>query len=356
MAIVTALDVAAIQRGLARLLDERAAGMADVTVEVLPSPHATGFSSETVLFDAAYTGDDGLRRTRPLVARIEPAGYSLYQEHDLATQWRVIDALHRHTDVPVPGIVAHATDGQSPLGRAAFVMERATGAAAGDAPPYTVRGWLHDAAPADQRAVYERGLDVLVAIHAVDWRRLGLDFLLEATANPVGLAAQVAHDEAFTDWVLGGRRFEQITAARQWLADHVPETESLRLSWGDARPGNMLFDAMRPTAVLDWEMVTVADPAADVSWWLVFNQIHTIGIGKPSLPGIPDDAGVVAYYEQQAGATITDLHFYEVRAALRAALLLVKYTDALVAAGRVPADAPRQAYTPALNVLDHLLG
>ena len=61
------------------------------------------------------------------MARVLPDGYTLYQDHDLESQWRVIDALHRPTSVPVPRIVAHdAVDGTW-LGQPCFVMERIDG-------------------------------------------------------------------------------------------------------------------------------------------------------------------------------------------------------------------------------------
>ena len=53
-------------------------------------------------------------------------------------------------------------------------------------------------------------------------------------------------------------------------------------------------------------------------------MIHSIGIGKPSLPGIPGDTEAVDIYQRAAGLEVTDLLFYEVRAALRAAMLLVR--------------------------------
>jgi aminoglycoside phosphotransferase (APT) family kinase protein len=328
--------------------------MEHLVVEVLPAPAGTGFSSDTVVFDALVDHGAG-RRRQPLVARVQPAGYSLYREHDLETQWRVMDALHRCSDVPVPGIIAHDTSATSVLGTPFFVMDRVEGAAAADAPPYTVKGWLHDATSAQQRGAWTSGLEVLARIHAVDWHDVGLDFLLASTTNPVGLRPQQAKDDEFMAWVMAGREHAVLDAAAAWLRAHLPADGELVLSWGDARPGNMLFQDFRPSAVLDWEMVTLAARGADLGWWLVFNQIHTIGIGRPNLPGIPDDASSVAVYEELSGARVSDLHFYEVRAGLRAALLLMKYADALIAAGRLDPTARRQPYTPAVTVLEHLL-
>jgi aminoglycoside phosphotransferase (APT) family kinase protein len=237
-------------------------------------------------------------------------------------------------------------------------MERIDGLAPADAPPYTVAGWLRDASPDEQAALYRSGLDVLARIHAVDWCRLGLDELLRAaTSPPVGLAPQMAHDERFFDWVAGNRRFEIFEAALVWLGEHIPDEPELVLNWGDARLGNILFRRFAPVAVLDWEMATLGAPEADLAWWNVFHRLHSDGIAKANLPGFPGPDETIAWYEQRSGRTVrrADLRFYEVRAALRAGLLLVRFTDALVASGRLAADAAKTPYTPATNVLADLL-
>src|SRR6185503_17163824 len=137
------------------------------------------------------------------------------------------------------------------------------GRAPADAPPYTVAGWLRDAAPTDQAALFEQGLEVLARIHAVDWERLGLGAVLRsATSPPVGTERQMAHDAQFLEWVLVGRRLPVFEDAVDWLADHVPDEPELVLNWGDARLGNILFRDFAPVAVLDWEMVTLGVPEA----------------------------------------------------------------------------------------------
>lgn len=354
MAVPSLRDEAATASALSGLLGE-ALSLRDVAVTVLPSSKSTGFSSESVLFDAQATLDDGTEWRMPCVARIEPTGYGLYQAFDLESQWRVIDALWRTTTVPVPRIVAHDTRDATWLGRPCFVMERIDGVAPADSPPYTVRGWMVDATPQQRRRVYQRGLEVLADIHRVDWRGLELGFLLESTVNPVGVDRQQDHDEQFLDWIAGGRRLPLCETAVRWLRDHLPLDDELILSWGDSRLGNMLFRDHEPVAVLDWEMVTLSPRGADVGWWLVFNKIHTEGIGRPDLDGIPPDDEAVRLYERAAGHQVRDLHFYEVRAALRAALLLVRYTDHLVSTGVLASDASRTPATPALVVLERLL-
>ena len=355
MAIPTTRDRAATAVALARWLEDAVPGAADTRVQLHDAPAGTGFSSDTVVFDATWSSPDGPTASS-YVARLRPTGYTLYQEHDLEKQWRVIDALQRHSTVPVPRIVGHDTSDASPLGQPFFVMERVEGRAPADAPPYTIAGWLHDAGAADQAALFERALDVLARIHAVDWERLGLGPLLgAATSPPVGTARQMAHDARFLDWVLAGRRFPVFEDAVAWLADRVPDERELVLNWGDARLGNILFRHFAPVAVVDWEMVTLGAPEADLAWWIVFMRLHTTGINKPELPGFPSPADTVHQYERLSGRSVGDLLFYEVRAALRAGLLLVRFTDALVANGTLAPDAPKTPYTPAARVLAQLL-
>ena len=349
--MTTLRDVAGTERDLAGWLEVVVAGARHVEVTLHPTPRTTGFSSETLLFTASWGDQVG-----EYVARVRPV-QSLYQEHDLDAQWRVIDAVGRHGGVPVPRIVGADTSETAVLGQPFFVMERVPGSAPPDNPPFTVKGWVADATPAQQQALHRRGLAVLAAIHAVDWRAQGLGFLAASTANPVGVAAALEHDRSFLAWVAGGRSLALFEAALEWMAAHLPEdpADDWVLSWGDARLGNMLFVDFAPTAVLDWEMATLAAPAADLGWWLAFDRLHTEGIRRPRPAGFLSEADAVAWYEAQSGRAVRDLHYYLVRAAFRAGLLLLRYRDGLVAAGTLAADAERGPHTPGVNVLATLL-
>ncbi len=290
------------------------------------------------------------------MARVHPGERTLYQEHDLDAQWRVLDALARHSDVPVPRVVGHDTRPDSALGRPFFVMERIDGAAPPDNPPFTTRGWVMDGTDAQRAAMHRDGVDLLARIHAVDVDAAGLGFLADSRANPAGVDAAWRHDERFLAWVADGRDLPLFADALSWMEGHPPPGEQLALSWGDARLGNLLFSGFRPVAVLDWEMVTLAGREADVGWWTVFDRLHTEGIRRPRPAGFLSEADVITRYETQAAHKLGDIHYYQVRAAYRAGLLLVRHTDRLVREGVVPPDARRTPATPAMNVLTDLLG
>ncbi len=344
-------DAATIE-GLSRWLSDSLEEASGVAVRLLPGPKATGFSCETVLFDAEWTVS-GAPTLRRLAARVHPSGYSLYRQHDLDRQWRIMEAVGRHSSVPVPGILGHSDGSPRYLGQPFFVMERIEGVPCSDAPPYSVRGWLKDAAPERQRAVVERSINVLARVHAID-----PDALPAAAVEreiPVGIRAQVLEYKTFLDWVVQGRRIPAFERAYDWLCREVPAHDDRAFCWGDSRIGNILFSADRPAAVLDWEMACLGPPEADLAWWLAFDRIHTVGRGLPRLPGFPSESETVRLYQKASGRTVRDLRYYLVWAALRATVLLFRFHDMLVAAGMAPEKVEHAAYQPAVRVLDDLL-
>jgi aminoglycoside phosphotransferase (APT) family kinase protein len=325
----------------------------DVKVRLLPSPRATGFSCETVLFDVAWRSADGVTRQSGLAARVEPSGYTLYRHHDLERQWRIIEAVAEVGTVPVPAIVGHCEEPGRYLDRPFFVMQRIDGDNCADAPPYSVRGWLKDAGPDRQQLVLERSLEILARVHAIDSTQLPAPFIERDI--PAGISAQLEEYREFLAWVADGRSLPEFAGAYEWLTRSVPAADEMTFCWGDSRLGNLLIRDDRPVAVLDWEMACLAPPESDVAWWLVFDRIHTTGRGLERLAGFAPDSEQVAIYEKFSGRTLHDLHWYEVWAALRAAVLLFRFHDMLLANGMAPANPEQAAYFPALRVLRELL-
>src|SRR5262249_45743206 len=78
------------------------AGLPDVTVDHLEIPGSTGFSNETILFDATWNDERGTPAVHHLVARIAPQAHTVFLEANFESQFRVMQALAEHTDVPMP--------------------------------------------------------------------------------------------------------------------------------------------------------------------------------------------------------------------------------------------------------------
>src|SRR5439155_22952756 len=82
------------------------AGVGEPVAGNVSIPGATGWSNETILFDATWSegdGDEGDagRATHELVARIAPSGHQVFPDDTFRRQYDVMDALAPQTDVPM---------------------------------------------------------------------------------------------------------------------------------------------------------------------------------------------------------------------------------------------------------------
>lgn len=336
----------------------RRLGVEDVEVGPIQGPAFTGFSNETLLFDVSYTRD-GTRCTEGLVVRVKPTAHTVFLESDFEWQYRVLEILGTKTAVPVPVVRAFEPD-PSYLGAPFFVMERIDGCRVpADNPPYTVSGWLHDeATPAQRRTVVESGLDALVAIHGLDWRALGLDFLDKPQYGRLGSEQQIRYYEKSFEWAAEGEPQPVVGAALDWVRAHAPGADpEITLCWGDARINNQLFDADgRVRAVLDWEMVTLADPMMDLGWWLFLDRHFHEGCNRPRLEGFPTREEMIARYERQSGRAARDLEFYEVFAGLRFGVVMMRIKSLLVEFELMPPDTDMGRNNTVTHLLAEMLG
>ena len=335
-------------------------GATDIDVSAFQGPGATGFSNETLIFDASWT-EDGERHDEGLVIRVKPTGFRVFLEADFESQWRVMSALAEHTDIPIPPMLAFESD-PSVLGAPFILMGKVRGAAPADNPPYTTEGWLFDGTPEQQRRLCEGGLDTMARVHLVDWRGLDLGFLDKTSRGPIGLTQQLDYYREYLAWASAGRPQPIAEAALVWLeANRPPElaegVEDIRLSWGDARIGNMLWDDFTCSAVLDWEMVTLGHPAADVAWWLFLERHHSEGMSVAPLPGFPTRGESIARYEAASGIPVAHLvDYYEVLAGYRFAVIMMRLAQMLEEYGLVPAGTDMETNNIPTQLLAKMLG
>jgi aminoglycoside phosphotransferase (APT) family kinase protein len=306
---------------------------ADVVVSDLVVPDGSGYSNETLIFRVAWTAE-GEPRTADLAARLRPIGYAVFPEYDLSLQYRCLESVAAHSTVPVPR-VRWFEPGEAALGAPFFVMDRVEGQVPPDSPPYTAGGWLFDASPADQASLHRRALEVLASLHRLDWED-GFGFLERHDLGPPGMASQLAAGRAYLVWAAEGGSLPLHEAALAWLEANRPDEPPIGLNWGDARIGNMMFRDFEPVAVFDWEMATLGPAEVDLAWWLVLERYSAEGNGQPPLPGFPSREDTIARYEQLLGRPVRDLEYYEVWAALRFAIVLVRVIRMMTSHGVIP--------------------
>ena len=324
----------------------------DLELSALSGPAATGFSNDTLMFDATWT-EGGVARVEPYVARIKPRGYQVFPVVDVAMQYRCMELLGP-TDVPVPAVSWFEAD-ESVLDAPFFLMGKVDGDIPTDNPPYVLEGFLHDATPAQQEQLWWSGLEAMTRVHRVDWKSLGFDFLLRPEHGRPGIEQQLGYQRAFFDWAARGRPQPIAQAAWDWLIANRPDDDEVSLCWGDARISNQIFRNFECVAVLDWEMATLANPEMDLAWWIFLERHFTEAVGLPRLPGFPGYDATIARYEQLTGRTVRHFEWYEVFAGLRFAIIMMRIAQMLVEYELMPADSDLETNNAVTQLLATML-
>lgn len=242
---------------------------------------------------------------RRMVLRKKPVGALLASAHAIDREYRVMKALQA-TDVPVPAMLAYCDDG-SILDTPFYLMEFVEGRVLLDQA-------LPGMAPHERLATYREMNRVLAALHKVDYRSVGLE-TFGKTGNY--FQRQIARWSRQCE----GSSHPLPAAMRQlmdWLPAHIPAAEETTLLHGDYRLDNLVFHPTQPrvVAVLDWELSTLGDPLADLSyqcmsWYIPPSLWRGIaGLDHGAL-GIPSEAEYLRLYAASTAREIPkDWDFY----------------------------------------------
>lgn len=315
------------------------------------SPEAGGWSNETLIFDAAWTRD-GSPHKRTFVLRLAPAGPAMFKDYDLGRQVHCLRHLQQTSECPVPAVVADDLEGGA-LGRPFYVMEFIAGQVpADDRPTFFEAGFLADASAEAQRRFYDGCIDAIASIHATPLDAAITARLTRTNAGATALEREVRWLADLYEWGRGPAPQPLLDRAFTWVLANLPDDVSACLLWGDARPANTVVREFRIAALLDWELATLGPPELDLFWFLEMNRMRANG---RSLPGFRSDAETLAHYAARARRTIRDERFHTVYAALKVAVLMLRYLRVSVDHGRMPADHPVLTHNTATRRLDELL-
>lgn len=311
----------------------------DAASEVLSLhiPENNGMSSETVLFEAAWTAD-GKRTRRNLVARIAPdmSDIPIFPTYDLKAQFDLMDMLARHSSVPVPEVLWYEP-GVEALGAPFFVMSRIDGRVPPDLMPYTMESWLLDADPTDQKALQDRSVRIIADLHSVPIDVADTSFLELDVPGETPLRRHLENQRRYYEWMREGRSFQLIEDAFEWLERNFPDDEGdTVISWGDSRIGNIIYDGFNPVAALDWEMAALGPRGIDVAWMSFMHRFFDDIARQFEMEGMPDFLrlkDLASTYEELTGVELHDLHWYEAYAGLRHAIVMVRVHARRVAFG-----------------------
>lgn len=283
-------------------------------------PGATGADLFATLIaggrsNLTYSVTDG---TTTWVLRRPPLGHVLPTAHDMVREYRVMSAL-AGTDVPVPRTLAMCEDlavNDAPF----YVMELVEGTIYRDGAALAAL----DATGA--RRASEALVDVLAAIHAVDYRAVGL----EDFGRPDGFLERQVRRWG-EQWERSKtRELPAVDELARRLRNALPESGPPTIVHGDYRLDNTMMandDPGKIVAVLDWEMSTLGDPLTDLGLFLLYwgqadAQIIATGAAIDNQDGFLSRDEIVARYASVSGRSVDQLDWYQILASYKLAIIV----------------------------------
>ncbi len=351
-----------VASGLQKWLRARLPGGEQLVISNIKKP-SSGFSAQTWLIDLSAANGGAFQRR--VVARIETADPAVYPRQarshpgnpagdvEVALQHHVMSALHQAGGIPLAGLIGYQADPEL-LGQPFFVMDYVAGDVPAESPPYPTAGFFTEIDAATRTAMVRNGLEVLAALHAVPWRKIGLDWLVDPGSTP-STATQVAIWHTFAETELAGREHPALAAAWKLLAAHVPKESEPAFGWGDARPGNIIWRDGKVATITDFEASAIAPPEIDLGWWLMFDRTMHEVVGAPRLLGDLTRDEQCELYATASGRDVSDIRWYEIFAAARYSAIVVRVMNRAVARGMLPADQRTWLENPAAEALVQLL-
>ncbi len=222
---------------------------------------------------------------RNYVLRRKPPGKLLRSAHAIEREYQVMAALGP-LGFPVPKTFGICED-TSVIGSPFFLMELVEGRILWD-PTFP------EMTPSERRAIYDAQIDTLAALHRIDPVSAGLS---EFGRPGNYFARQIAR------WSKQYRASnppadEKMEKLMVWLADTVPPETKPCIVHGDFRIDNMVLkkDAPEVVAVLDWELSTLGDPIADLTYFLMMWRapagerisLHAVDFDTSGIPTMDD--------------------------------------------------------------------
>lgn len=254
------------------------------------------------------------------ILRRPPAGPLLPGAHDMCREYRVMTALHAHSEVPVPRPLALCEDPRI-VGVPFYVMSDVSG---------TVLRQPEDAdgiAPTTRQSLTRNAARVLASLHGVQLERVGLGDLGSRSSYLGRQLRRWLHQVELSGDVESGAL---LGSCQRRLLEVVPEQRRSTLVHGDYRFDNLIVDARTGVvqAVVDWEIATIGDPIADLATWIVCwdepgDERPALGMwSASSAGGFGSREDLADLYAAASGQELARLGYYEAFAYWKLACIL----------------------------------
>jgi aminoglycoside phosphotransferase (APT) family kinase protein len=284
-------------------------GVSSIEVEQFPNGH-----SNLVYLVRTDRGEYVLRRP--------PLGPVAPKAHDMAREYRVLDAVHPH--FPEAPRVFLLCEDLAVIGSTFFLMERRYGMVIRDSIPGELA-----AIPDYPRRVSEAFIDCLVRLHSIDASQPGLSSL----GKPEGFVERQVRGWAERWNRAKTEELPEMDEITRWLQEWLPPSVDATLVHNDFKLDNVM---LRPSgdsveAVLDWEMTTIGDPLADLGLTMCYwtwasaaaeDDPHPATPGLTSQPGWYTRDQFLHRYAERTGRDLTHIRYHEVLGLFKLAVIL----------------------------------
>lgn len=254
------------------------------------------------------------------VLRRPPFGNQVKSAHDMSREFNVLSRLSEvYKPAPKPLIYC---DDENVIGSEFYLMERRNGLIIRGKSPEILEN-----SSALQREVCESFIENLANLHALDYKKIGLENL----GKPKGYATRQV--TGWTKRYFNAKTDEHsaLETAIEWLNKNIPASDGASLIHNDYKFDNVMLNPNNLTeivAVLDWEMTTIGEPLMDLGSSLAYWMSKESGAELLSMPFNPrvlmeniSRTELVEMYEEKSGKKVSDMLFYYVFGTFKLAVI-----------------------------------
>lgn len=287
---------------------------------------ASGFSNETFIFSLEENDE-----IKNFVLRLKPTNYQVFPEYNLKLQVDIMRCLHNR-GFPAPNVILYESN-EGILGSEFYLMDYINGEAPSDNPPYHMdpEGMVGKAVKEDRRKIWTEWIHYLNQIHILDIDDLGLTELESKYGKNDPIDIDIEYYQDFLNWGMDGEDNPLCDDVLNWLRENKPKKNNpLSLCWGDSRPGNILYENFKATALLDWEMASYGDPISDVAWCLAVDDASSLGLTIERLEGSMDYKEALDIWSSKTGFSQENYEYYRIFSLLKFSVIMVRVAKKLV--------------------------
>ena len=287
---------------------------------------ASGFSNETFIFSLEENHE-----IKNFVLRLKPTNYQVFPEYNLKLQVDIMRCLHNR-GFPAPNVILYESN-EDILGSEFYLMDYINGEAPSDNPPYHMdpKGMVGKAVKEDRRKIWTEWIHYLNQIHILDVDDLGLTELESKYGKNDPIDIDIEYYQDFLNWGMDGEDNPLCDDVLNWLRENKPKKNNpLSLCWGDSRPGNILYENFKATALLDWEMASYGDPISDVAWCLAVDDASSLGLTIERLEGSMDYKEALDIWSSKTGFSQENYEYYRIFSLLKFSVIMVRVAKKLV--------------------------